>query len=211
MLVSPALSLLYCQPTAAQDVFVPVPLLTHLAIGQELSEHSAQMLAALRLDTLRSLDVRMDLCYACLLHGCTQLQALRLTFPNIKGVSALAQLTGLTHLDLYFDPWTHQALCTCPGRSWKVMESGSSSLHYASITYSSSAGNIDDVSCAPVMLLSASSLPPRLGITQSAESPSHANEQSCIHVCWRVQVAVSFRRLLKHRQYIVTPFCALCF
>jgi hypothetical protein len=49
---------------------------------------------------LHSLDVRMDLSHAWFLQGCTQLQALALYTSNLKGASAIAQLTGLTRLQL---------------------------------------------------------------------------------------------------------------
>jgi hypothetical protein len=89
------------QQTAAQDVFVSMPLLTHLIIDQQLTEQNAQMLAAVRLDSLHRLDVRMDLSHAWFLQGCTQLQALALYTNNLKGASAIAQLTGLTQLELW--------------------------------------------------------------------------------------------------------------
>jgi hypothetical protein len=95
-----AVSLFCCHQPAAQDVFVSIPLLTHLIIDQQLTEQNAQMLAAVRLDTLRSLDVRMDLCHAWFLKGCTQLRTLTCLSSNIKGASAIAQLTGLTQLEL---------------------------------------------------------------------------------------------------------------
>jgi hypothetical protein len=102
MLVCLVLNPLCCQQTAAQDVFVSMPLLAHLEIEPpKLSGHCAATLAAARLDTLRSLHVRMDLCHASFLQGCTQLKALALETINVKGVSALAQLTGLTELKLY--------------------------------------------------------------------------------------------------------------
>jgi hypothetical protein len=87
--------------TAAQGLFTCMPLLTHLTINQELTAETAQMLVAARLDTLRSLSVRTDLSHAWFLQGCTQLKALTLTtFHNLKGASAIAQLAGLTYLEL---------------------------------------------------------------------------------------------------------------
>jgi hypothetical protein len=78
-----------------------MPLLKHLVYSvQELTAQRAQMLAAVRLDMLHSLTVRMDLSHAQFLHGCTQLQALTLFIPTYKGVHALAQLTALTQLEL---------------------------------------------------------------------------------------------------------------
>jgi hypothetical protein len=79
---------------------VSMPFLTHLTIEFNLGKQSAQMLAAVRLDTLRSLDARMDLCHAWFLQGCTQLKGLTLYTPNVKGVTAIAQLNGLTYLEL---------------------------------------------------------------------------------------------------------------
>jgi hypothetical protein len=59
------------------------------------------MPTAVRLDTLRSLDVHIDLCHAWFLQGCKQLQSLTLFTPSIKGVSNIAQLTGLTQFGLH--------------------------------------------------------------------------------------------------------------
>jgi hypothetical protein len=84
-----------------------MPLLAHLSIGTALTGQNAQMLAAVRLDSLRSLDVRMDLCHAWLLQRCTQLKSLTLLMLGIKGASAIAQLTGLTQLKLGSPPQTH--------------------------------------------------------------------------------------------------------
>jgi hypothetical protein len=77
-----------------------MPYLTHLSIKPRLSGGHAQMLAAVRLGMLRSLDAHMDLSRAWFLQGCTQLKALTLCTYNFKGASAIAQLTGLTHLEL---------------------------------------------------------------------------------------------------------------
>jgi hypothetical protein len=117
MLVCLALSLLCCQQTAAQDVFVSMPLLTHLTLEQELTGQDAQMLAAVRLGTLRSLDVRMDLCHASFLQGCTQLKALTLVFRKVKGVGALAELTGLTELELHQDTWNNRQVISAAEQS----------------------------------------------------------------------------------------------
>jgi hypothetical protein len=46
----------------------------------------------------------MDLCHARFLQGCTQLKALTLFTKSIKGASAIAQLTGLTQLELITVP-----------------------------------------------------------------------------------------------------------
>jgi hypothetical protein len=86
--------------TAAQDVFVAMPLLTHLVIRRPLAGQGAQTLAAVRLDMLHSLNVRMDLSHAWFLQGCTQLKALTVFTADVKGVSAIAHLTGLTQLEL---------------------------------------------------------------------------------------------------------------
>jgi hypothetical protein len=94
------LSLLCCQHSVAQDVSVYMPLLTHVEIDMELTAHSAQLLAAARLTTVHSLTAYMDLCHAWCLQGCIQLKALMLSFHNVKGASAIAQLTGLTRLEL---------------------------------------------------------------------------------------------------------------
>jgi hypothetical protein len=45
----------------------------------------------------------MDLCHASILQGCTQLEALTLVTSDVKGVSTIAQLTGLTQLELHSD------------------------------------------------------------------------------------------------------------
>jgi hypothetical protein len=84
-----------------QDVFLSMPLLTHLTIRQKLTGQNGGMLAAVRLDMLRSLIVHMDLCHAWLLKGCTQLQSLTMATRNVRGVSAIAQLVGLTQLRLH--------------------------------------------------------------------------------------------------------------
>jgi hypothetical protein len=86
--------------TAAQGVLVSMSLLTCLTIRQWLTDQDAQMLAAVRLDTLHSLNVRMDLCHAWFLQACQQLKALHLVVRNVKGASAIAQLTGLTQLQI---------------------------------------------------------------------------------------------------------------
>jgi hypothetical protein len=104
-----ALSLLCCQPPAAQDVFASMPLLTHLALWPNLDKQGAQMLAGVRLDTLHSLNVRMDLCHAWFLKGCTQLKTLTLFMLSIKGASAIARLTRLTQLELASTLQTHSA------------------------------------------------------------------------------------------------------
>jgi hypothetical protein len=69
---------------------VSMPSLTHLSVQQELTRQNARLLAAVRLDTLRSLDVRMDLPDARCLQGCTQLKALTLHATSLKGVSAVS-------------------------------------------------------------------------------------------------------------------------
>jgi hypothetical protein len=74
--------------------------MTQLVIDPKLSVHSARMLAAVQLKTLRSLTVEMDLCHAWFLQGCTQLKALTLYLSSVKGASALAHLTELTQLML---------------------------------------------------------------------------------------------------------------
>jgi hypothetical protein len=93
-------SLLCCQHTAVQDVFVPMPLLTHLTIDQQLTGQSAHTLAAARLKMLDRLDVRTDLSHAWFLQSCKQLRTLTLLSASIKGVSNVGQLTGLTQLEL---------------------------------------------------------------------------------------------------------------
>jgi hypothetical protein len=80
---------------------VPMPFLTHMTVRQQLTEQTAQMLAAVRLDRLHRLDVRMDLYHARILQGCTHLRTLTVLSSNIKGASAIAQLTGLTQLELH--------------------------------------------------------------------------------------------------------------
>jgi hypothetical protein len=77
-----------------------MPLLANLTIYQALTEQSAQMLAAVSLETLHCLDVRMELCHAWFLQGCKQLKALTIRTANFKGVSAISQLTELTGLCL---------------------------------------------------------------------------------------------------------------
>jgi hypothetical protein len=84
---------------------VLMPNLTHLEIGQQLTGRDAQMYAALRLGTIRSLDVRMDLSHAWFLQGCTQLKTFTLVTTKVKGVSAIAQLTGLTQFKLFSGSW----------------------------------------------------------------------------------------------------------
>jgi hypothetical protein len=93
-----------------QDVFVSMPVLTHLETGPQLTGQDAQMLAAVRLGMLRSLNVCMDLCHACFLRGCTQLKELTLYTMTVKGVGAIAQLTGLTRLNLYSGSWTQRVM-----------------------------------------------------------------------------------------------------
>jgi hypothetical protein len=64
--------------------------------------HNIQVLAAVPLPSLHSLAVRdTDLCYARFLQGYTQLKELSLSYTNLKGVGAVAQLTGLTKLELH--------------------------------------------------------------------------------------------------------------
>jgi hypothetical protein len=77
-----------------------MPLLTHLSIRQQLTGQHAQVLAGVHLATSHSLDVDMNLCHAWLLQGCTQLKALTLYVSNVQGASAVAQLAGLTQLEL---------------------------------------------------------------------------------------------------------------
>jgi hypothetical protein len=99
-------SLLCCRHTLAQDVFLPMPLLTHLNVEGELTGQAAKLVTAIQLGTLQSLGVRMDRCPASLLQACTQLKALHLFVGNWKGASAIAQLTGLTRLNLFTASYT---------------------------------------------------------------------------------------------------------
>jgi hypothetical protein len=78
-----------------------MPLLTDLSVDRGLTGQAARMLAAVQLDTLRSLNVCMDICHAMCLQGYSQLKALTLFTPHVKGASAIAQLTGLTQLALW--------------------------------------------------------------------------------------------------------------
>jgi hypothetical protein len=118
MLMWSALSPVFYQHIAAQDVFGSMPLLTHLAIGQELSRHSAQLLSAVRRDKLHSLEVRLDLCHASFLQGCTQLKALTLVYSDkFKGAIAIADLAGLTKLELNANTWWKRRLISAEEQS----------------------------------------------------------------------------------------------
>jgi hypothetical protein len=78
-----------------------MPSLTELRIQQMAAGQNLQLLASVRWPALRSLDVRvvqLDDCW--FLQTVTQLKKLSLGCNSIKGMAALAQLTGLTSLQL---------------------------------------------------------------------------------------------------------------
>jgi hypothetical protein len=82
-----------------------MPSLTELQIQQMAAGQNLQLMASLQLPSLRSLwvsAVQLDDC--CFLQTMTQLKKLTLGERNIKGVVALAQLTGLTSLYLSSEP-----------------------------------------------------------------------------------------------------------
>jgi hypothetical protein len=91
---------------AAQAVAKALPLLEDLTISQGRNGHNIKLLAATPLPSLRSLEISsMDLSNAQFLTGYTQLGQLSLGYTSdMKGISALAQLTGLTSLELYAMP-----------------------------------------------------------------------------------------------------------
>jgi hypothetical protein len=80
-----------------------LPLLQDLAIFQGHDGHNIKQLAVTPLPSLRSLYIRrMDLSNAQFLTCYTQLSKLSLGYMSeMKGASALAELTGLTSLSLY--------------------------------------------------------------------------------------------------------------
>jgi hypothetical protein len=79
-----------------------MPSLQHLSINEGPSGVNIQHLAAVPLPSVTSMSVDMDLCHAQHLQSYTQLRGLSVTYSSfdLKGVSALRQLTGLTRLDL---------------------------------------------------------------------------------------------------------------
>jgi hypothetical protein len=87
---------------AAAQALVKATRLQHLTMCEGCNGHNIELLAATPLPSLHSLYIPyMDLSNARFLTGCTQLQELSLGYMyHVKGVSALAQLTGLTSLKL---------------------------------------------------------------------------------------------------------------
>jgi hypothetical protein len=77
-----------------------MPLLRQLSIDQRESGHNLQVLRAVHLVSLRSLDIKMDCRFGQDLQRFTQLKELCVMYTQLEGVSALGQLTGLTRLEL---------------------------------------------------------------------------------------------------------------
>jgi hypothetical protein len=88
-----------------------MPSLTQLQIQQTAAGQNLQLLASVRWPALRSLDVDafqlLDDC--CCLRTLKQLKRLSLTSWVIKGMGALAQLAGLTSLQLSPAPFQSAA------------------------------------------------------------------------------------------------------
>jgi hypothetical protein len=77
------------------------PSLPHLTNDQGVGGHNIKLLAATPLLSLRTLDIPcLDLSNAQYLTSYTQLKELTLGYSEVKGASALAQLTALTSLRL---------------------------------------------------------------------------------------------------------------
>jgi Leucine-rich repeat (LRR) protein len=81
-----------------------MPLLERLSMYQGDFGHNVQVLSAVPLPSLHSLDIWLvDLRHAQHLQGYTQLKELSLSYTSLKDVGTLAQLAGLTKLEL--KPW----------------------------------------------------------------------------------------------------------
>jgi hypothetical protein len=86
---------------AMQGVLKAMPCLKSLDIYQGRAGHDVQALSAVPLPSLHTLHIcAVNLSRAQLPQGYTQLKELSLTYTNLKGVGAAAQLTGLTKLEL---------------------------------------------------------------------------------------------------------------